>query len=37
MKALQQLYKSTVADYYILSDISNTDIRPQIWNSRPRI
>ena len=28
---------STVADYYILSDISNSDIRPQIWNSQPRV
>ena len=27
----------TVANYYILSDISSTDIRPQILNSRPRI
>ena len=27
----------TVTDYYIQSDISNSDIRPQIWNSRARI
>ena len=27
----------TVTDKYILSDISNSDIWPQIWNSRPRI
>ena len=28
---------STGADYYILSDISISDIWPQMWNSRPRI
>ena len=29
--------RNTVTDYYILSDISISDIRPQIWNSRPRM
>ena len=28
---------TTVVDYYILSDISNSDIQPQIWNFQPRI
>ena len=27
----------TVADYYILSNMWISDIRPHIWNSRPRI
>ena len=31
------IFTCTVADHYVLSDISISHIRPQIWNSRPRI
>ena len=34
---LRKNQTSTMANYYILSDISISDIQPQIWNSRPRV
>ena len=39
VKELNKIFNAitSVVDYYILSDISISDIRPQIRNSRPRI